>query len=69
MNSPTFQLLEVEPSFLRGVSSLFDYSGVLSKYNMSETDDMADSNAIRSDWEAVGCDLVKAISEYEQEKG
>jgi len=68
INSPTFKLFKSEPSFSRGMASIFDLRSVSSKYNVSKNEDNADKIAIQADWRAVGCDLAKSIQEYEQEK-
>lgn len=57
-----------EPSFIEGIARLFDFGGTLNTYNSSKTDDEADKKALYSDWVAVGEDLKKAVSVYEQSK-
>jgi hypothetical protein len=66
MNREIFRLYH-RPSFFEGIARLFDFNGELNKYNMSQTEDDADYRAIKSDWQHVGLDLLRAISEYEKE--
>ena len=68
VNKGIFRLYH-RPSFWEGVARLFDFTGKLNKYNISESGDEADYRAIRSDWQHVGQDLSSAISEYEEEHG
>ncbi len=69
-NNYTFILLKQMPSFIDGMASLLDFSDPKAKYNYSKTNDEADSNAIRADWMAIGCDMQNAIKTYvEEEKG
>ncbi|QQR78311.1 MAG: hypothetical protein IPJ68_04485 [Candidatus Moraniibacteriota bacterium] len=63
-NSPTFRLFGSNPSFMKGVARVFDFSQSLDKYNTSPTTEEADFNAIKSDWEAVGKDIRVAIEKY-----
>ena len=52
------------PSFLKGMSRVFDLYGNIDVYNYSDTDDNADYNALKSDWKMVGYDLKNAIKNY-----
>ncbi len=64
--SPTFELIKKQPSFLRGVVSVLGIrANIEEKYNISQTDQEADSKAVHADWKAVGADLKKSISIYE----
>jgi len=45
-------------TFLKGLASIFDFSGSLSRYDdLYEHDD---NEALRKDWEAVGKDIYTA---------
>ena len=65
-NISTFYLF-ANPSFLEGTARLIDVCGALNMYNESETNEEADFRALRSDWLAVGQDLMTAMS-YERGK-
>ena len=54
------------PSFLGGMSSLLDLGNTLQNYNTSDTDSEADTEALKSDWRAVGDDIKTSIRKYEQ---
>lgn len=55
------------PSFWEGMARLFDFGGILNKYNYSHSGNEADYRAIQSDWNAVGTDLDDAISRFGDE--
>lgn len=57
--------LFAEPGFLEGAARVIDWRGLLNEYNRSPSAEVADFLAIRSDWIAVGSDLVCAIDKYE----
>lgn len=59
--------LYAKPSFLGGLARLFDFSGFMNTYNDSPNEEMADYLAMKSDWEAVGSDMWKAIQQFESE--
>ncbi len=64
-NSRTFRLIKKEASFLEGFSSLLDINSTISdKFRMDKTEEEADSNSLKSDWEEVGADLYKSITKY-----
>ncbi|MDE2188437.1 MAG: hypothetical protein KGJ35_01770 [Patescibacteria group bacterium] len=65
-NSLTFRLFKKRPSFFEGASSLLDLGANVQRYNLSSTDDEADYEALKSDWQAVGDDLRSSIKTYEQ---
>ena len=71
MNAPSRQhhsfRLFARPTFLEGVARIFDFANVLQKYRHDTTEHEADTNALRSDWMAVGDDLRHAISTYERQ--
>lgn len=51
------------PSFLRGMSRVFDLFGQL---NEAPRRDCSDAELIQADWEAVGADMKTALKQYEQ---
>jgi hypothetical protein len=53
--------LVAEPSFIEGVSRIFDFAGNLSVYNESDTPEEADLQALRADWEALAGDMRSAV--------
>ena len=67
------------PTFWTGIGSLIDICGVLNRHDatslagQAEYDDAAaakaDCDAMRSDWEAVGASMRRAINQYEKEIG
>lgn len=57
--------LFVSPSFLIGMGSIFNIAGNYYSYNDSQDECGADSNAIASDWGAIGLDIRDA---YENSK-
>lgn len=57
--------LFARPSFIEGVSRIFDLGGTLSVYNRCETGEDADCWAIWSDRCAIGSDLQSAAQELE----
>lgn len=69
MSSRT-DFLFVEPSFLRGFIRIVDIFGLLdeSSYNFSDSPKEADYRALRSDWYAVGDDLISAAAHVEEEE-
>ena len=60
--------LYAKPNFIRGAARVLDMGSTFDVYNESQSDDEADVNALRSDWEAVGTALSKAMNEYENVK-
>ncbi len=56
--------LYARPSFISGVSRLFDFGNTLNIYNVSRTPQMTDSHAIWSDWYATGNDIRHAVRHY-----
>lgn len=65
-HSPTFRLFAL-PSVLQGIGSILDLGGVVHRYATSPSGAEADSLAIRSDWEAIGQDLRRAVEKLESE--
>ena len=61
-----FGRLFAEPSFTEGMARVLDLGNTLQIYNVSETENQADIEALRNDWRAVGNDLKISISQYER---
>ena len=59
-------VLYARPSFLEGISRLIDFTGSLNKYNIYRSAAEADRQAIQSDWEAVGLEILLAKQNYEE---
>lgn len=59
--------LFANPSFIQGTASVLDIGGTLQEYNATESEKVADSTAIQSDWQAVGNDIKAGIASYEQD--
>ena len=62
-----FGLLYAIPSFAEGVARALDIGDTLTEYNYSETEDVADARALRSDWRAVGDDMRQAVIQFRRE--
>lgn len=58
--------LFARPSVVEGIARILDLGTTLQEYNASETENEADSKALKSDWRAVGIDLKHAVKKYEQ---
>jgi hypothetical protein len=56
--------LSALPSLLTGVARLFDFWGLFSS---QETGKISDSQALSSDWRAIGYDIHKATRSYARE--
>lgn len=67
-----FQMMDdylfAKPSFLSGIARTLDLGATFDAYNISETPEEADYNAILTDWIAVGSDMRKAIEQYQSEQ-
>jgi hypothetical protein len=57
------ELLYARPSFFSGMARILDLGTTFDTYNTSENTNMADYNALKSDWIAVGIDLKNSIKE------
>lgn len=68
LDSPTFRLFSV-PSFWGGFGSILSVFGRDYGIRTSRTPEEADAEAIRSDWEAVGMDMTRALEAVKQEIG
>ena len=66
LKTPSFRAAHrfVLPSFLSGVSRIFDFTGSLDPPIYQEPPEQADAMAIRQDWEAVGDDLEHALAAF-----
>ena len=66
LKAPSFRAPHrlVLPSFLSGVSRIFDFTGSLDPPIYHEPPEQADAMAIRQDWEAVGDDLEHALAAF-----
>lgn len=58
-------LLFAKPSFLEGLARCIDLGATLDEYNSTLTQHQADLIALRADWETIGEDIAKAISQEE----
>ena len=58
--------LFANPSFLEGMSRVLDLGATLQEYNTSNTEQEADTEALKNDWRAIGDDLKFSIKNYEQ---
>ncbi len=63
----TFNLF-ARPSFIEGISRVFDFGATLQMYNYSKGEKKADSRALNSDWRMVGQDIESALEQYGQKK-
>jgi hypothetical protein len=59
--------LFARPTFLEGTARIFDFASVLQNYRSDATEAEADTNALKSDWMAVGEDIQHAIHIYERQ--
>ena len=66
LKAPSFRAAHrfVLPSFLSGVSCIFDFTGSLDPPIYNGLPEQADAMAIRQDWEAVGDDLEHALASF-----
>lgn len=54
------------PSFTRGMARVLDLGATYVPYNQSESGDIADFKALRSDWLQVGEDIKNSMERYEE---
>ena len=59
--------LYATPSPLDGLAGLVNFTDTEEEYNVSDSTEEADEEAIRSDWNAVGQDIRKGISLFKRE--
>ncbi len=57
------ELLYARPSFFSGMARILDMGAIFDSYNTSENTNIADYNALKSDWLAVGVDIKNSIQE------
>lgn len=55
-------VLSARPSFLDGISRIFDFFGVQGSERARSIIEQSDEDAIRRDWEIVGQDFRRAIA-------
>ena len=65
MNDTCF--LCARPSFLEGVSRLFDFGGTLNGYNSSLTPAQSDYFALLADWQLIGMDIAQVLDGQDQQ--
>lgn len=63
MNNHT-DLLFARPSLLEGAARTLDMGSAFTQYNALPSPEQADFVALRSDWEAVGADLQRAMDHF-----
>jgi hypothetical protein len=54
-------------SALEGAARVWDFGGCLTAFNRSTTPELADENALRADWLAVGADIRAAMDQFAKE--
>lgn len=59
-------LLYAELGAVRSMGSAIDMGATMTTYNLSPTEQDADSVAIATDWHVVGNELRKAMNEYDK---
>lgn len=66
-NSPTFRLRKKHPNFIDGFVEILNVAnGIYDNYNTNSTDELADRQALESDWKAVGIDMYSALAKYDK---
>lgn len=53
----TFVLMPKRRTFVRGMSDILDFSPLINRFAVNDTEREADARAIAADWQAVGHDL------------
>ena len=59
--------LFARPSFVEGYARTIDFGVTLNEYNRNRTEEEADTQAILSDWLAVGDSIYSAIGSFQKE--
>ena len=54
------------PTVWTGIGSLFDVCGVLNTYTIAPSGELADYEALRSDWLSVGDYIAEAVAEHKR---
>ena len=62
MGHHTYRLFAV-PKGIYGAARILDFAGNLDVYNVSDSPEQADHDALRSDWNAIGLDLHEAFAD------
>jgi hypothetical protein len=62
-----FTIVSPRPSFLTGAARVFDLGSVLTEFQLARAPRQSDSQAIQSDWEAVGRDIGAGIAAVDQD--
>lgn len=60
--------LFAQPSFVEGVSRIFDFGCTLKDYNFSDSPEEADAIAMSNDWKAVYEDFESAFKIVEKKQ-
>ncbi len=66
MNQSDF--LFAKPSFVGGLASVLDLGSTLVVYNDPSSPEIADAQAIESDWTISGSDMVNAMAQWQNEQ-
>ncbi|MEO5916522.1 MAG: hypothetical protein ABIS50_19960 [Luteolibacter sp.] len=61
MGEASTDFLTARSSFITGAGSAFAIAGNYFDFNRSQTPDLADARALRSDWRIIGQDMDRAI--------
>ncbi len=69
MASKTFRLFKALPGFLLSIASVLDLGATHYNYPRNKSPELADYNALSSDWEKTGEDLAKGIEVYKRKYG
>jgi hypothetical protein len=62
-----FSIVFPRPSFLTGAARVLDLGGVLTEFQLARPPAQPDWLALRSDWEAVGRDILAGITAVDQD--
>ena len=60
--------LFINPNFLIGLGSTLNIAGNYFLYNYSDSDEIADSKAIASDWGVIGLDIKNSLNFYKNNR-
>ena len=55
------------PTVWTGMASVLDFGVVIKRYNLSASEEDADTKALQSDWNVVGRDMQNSVKEWELE--
>ena len=59
-------VLFARPSLIEGIARIVDIGTTMQMYNTSKSENAADVQALKQDWQIVGNDLSFSIKNYEQ---